>query len=34
MAEEWQGPLEKVDPWRWRLPKSYDGRMRVEGMVR
>ncbi|HUV85695.1 MAG TPA: RtcB family protein [bacterium] len=33
MAEEWQGPLEKVDAWRWRLPKSYDGRMRVDGMI-
>ncbi|MEE9456787.1 MAG: RtcB family protein [bacterium] len=33
MAEEWQGPLEKVDPWRWRLPKSYDGRMRVDGLI-
>jgi tRNA-splicing ligase RtcB len=33
MAEEWQGPLEKVDEWRWRLPKSYDGRMRVDGLI-
>jgi tRNA-splicing ligase RtcB len=33
MAEEWQGPLEKVDAWRWRLPKSYDGRMRVDGLI-
>ena len=33
MAEEWQGPLEKVDPWRWLLPKSYDGRMRVDGLI-
>ncbi len=33
MAEEWQGPLEKVDAWRWLLPKSYDGRMRVDGLI-
>jgi tRNA-splicing ligase RtcB len=33
MAEEWRGPLEKVDAWRWRLPKSYDGRMRVDGLI-
>ena len=34
MAEEWRGPLEKVDAWRWRLPKSYDSHMRVDGLVR
>ncbi|UCH77590.1 MAG: RtcB family protein [Candidatus Coatesbacteria bacterium] len=33
MAEPWQGPLEKVDAWRWRLPRSYDGRMRVDGLI-
>jgi tRNA-splicing ligase RtcB len=33
MAETWQGPLEKVDAWRWRLPRSYDGRMRVDGLI-
>ncbi len=32
-VEGWQGPLEKVDAWRWRLPKSYDGRMRVDGLI-
>ncbi|MGD8717462.1 MAG: RtcB family protein [Candidatus Zixiibacteriota bacterium] len=33
MAEEWSGTLEKVDDWRWRLPRSYDGRMRVDGLI-
>jgi len=33
MAEEWQGLLEKVDAWRWLLPRSYDGRMRVDGLI-
>jgi tRNA-splicing ligase RtcB len=33
MAEEWRGPLERVDAWRWRLPMSYDGRMRVDGLI-
>ena len=35
MAEPktWQGPLEKVDEYRWRLPTSHDSGMRVPGLV-
>ncbi len=33
MAEGWQGPLEKVDDYRWKLPKYFDARMRVDGMI-
>jgi len=33
MAEGWQGPLERIDEWRWRLPRSFDARMRVDGVI-
>lgn len=33
MTEGWQGPLEKIDDYRWLLPKSYDSRMRVDGLI-
>ncbi len=33
MVEGWPGPLEKLDAWRWRLPRSYDARMRVDGLI-
>ena len=33
MKEPWQGPLEKIDDCRWRLPKSYKQGMRVDGMI-
>jgi len=29
----WQGPLEKIDEYRWRLPKSYMQGMRVPGII-
>ncbi len=29
----WTGPLEKVDDYRWRIPKSYKPGMRVDGLV-
>lgn len=29
----WQGPLEKIDDYRWRIPKSYKGGMRVPGII-
>jgi len=31
--EKWQGPLEKIDDYRWRIPMSYDRRMRVPGVI-
>lgn len=31
MAEEWKGKIEKIDDYRWRLPK--EGGMRVPGLV-
>ena len=29
----WSGPLEKVDDYRWRIPKSYKTGMRVDGLL-
>lgn len=33
MAEPWKGPLEKLDNFRWRIPKSYAKGMRVPGLI-
>ncbi len=30
---QWTGPLEKVDDYRWRIPKSYKPGMRVDGLL-
>ena len=29
----WNGPLEKIDEFRWRIPKSYMNGMRVDGVI-
>ncbi|MFA5115544.1 MAG: RtcB family protein [Candidatus Omnitrophota bacterium] len=33
MFEPWQGKLEKIDDYRWRIPKSYKPGMRVPGII-
>ncbi len=33
MSDIWQGPLEKIDNWHWRIPKSYKSGMRVPGVI-
>lgn len=33
MSEAWSGLLQKVDEYRWRLPKSYKSGMRVDGLI-
>jgi len=33
MKESWSGPLEKVDEYRWRIPKDYMPGMRVPGII-
>lgn len=33
MSEVWEGPLEKIDDFRWRIPKNYKGGMRVDGII-
>ena len=30
---KWSGPLEKIDDYRWRIPKSYKQGMRVPGLI-
>ncbi len=30
---EWQGKIERVDEYRWRIPQSYKPGMRGEGLV-
>jgi len=30
---KWSGPLEKIDEYRWRIPKSYKPGMRVDGLI-
>lgn len=33
MSNIWEGPLEKIDDYRWRIPKSYKPGMRVPGVI-
>jgi tRNA-splicing ligase RtcB len=33
MSQEWRGPLEKVDAFRWRIPRSYKAEMRTDGLI-
>lgn len=33
MSETWAGTLEKIDDYRWRIPKSYKTGMRVPGII-
>ncbi len=33
MAQNYTGPLERVDETRWRIPKSYKQGMRVDGLI-
>ena len=33
MMQTWNGPLEKIDDYRWRIPKSYKSGMRVDGVI-
>ncbi|RKY99180.1 MAG: RNA-splicing ligase RtcB [Candidatus Hydrothermota bacterium] len=33
MSRAWRGPLEKIDSYRWRIPKSYKPGMRVPGII-
>ena len=30
---EWTGPIQKIDDYRWRIPKSYKSGMRTDGIV-
>jgi len=33
VAESWNGPLEKIDDFRWRIPATYQKGMRVPGLI-
>lgn len=33
MSNVWEGPLEKIDDYRWRIPKDYMKGMRVPGLI-
>jgi len=33
MAQAWQGKLEKIDEFRWKIPQSYKPGMRVPGLI-
>ncbi len=33
MKKEWTGPLEKIDEYRYRIPKSYKSGMRTSGII-
>lgn len=33
MGQRWDGPLERIDAYRWRIPTSYDSGMRVPGLI-
>ena len=33
MENIWNGPIERIDEFRWRIPKSYKAGMRVDGII-
>ncbi|MDW8321220.1 MAG: RtcB family protein [Armatimonadota bacterium] len=33
MSEKWEGKLERIDTYRWRIPKDYKKGMRVDGVI-
>ena len=33
MAETWAGPLERIDEYRWRIPRTYKAEMRADGII-
>ncbi|GAH92564.1 unnamed protein product, partial [marine sediment metagenome] len=33
MKQPWEGPLNKIDEYRWEIPKTYNSGMRVPGLI-
>ena len=33
MAKAWSGPVERIDEYRWRIPRAYKAEMRADGIV-
>ncbi len=33
MSQAWQGPLERIDEFRWKIPRTYKREMRTDGII-
>jgi len=33
MPEQWSGPVERIDEYRWRIPRKYKPEMRCDGVI-
>ncbi|MFO3797424.1 MAG: RtcB family protein, partial [Anaerolineales bacterium] len=33
MSQAWQGPLERIDEFRWKIPRTYKREMRTDGLI-
>ncbi|MEN3009872.1 MAG: RtcB family protein [Candidatus Bipolaricaulaceae bacterium] len=33
MSQAWRGPLERVDEFRWKIPRTYKKEMRTDGLI-
>lgn len=33
MSEAWRGPLERLDEYRWKIPRTYKREMRTDGLI-
>ena len=33
MGEEWKGPIQQLDDYRFLIPKSYKPAMRTDGLI-
>ena len=33
MPEQWSGPVDRIDEYRWRIPRKYKPEMRTDGIV-
>jgi len=33
MAQKWSGPIERMDEYRWRIPRKYKAEMRADGII-
>ncbi|HIE09747.1 MAG TPA: RtcB family protein [Armatimonadetes bacterium] len=33
MSQEWKGPIQKIDDYRWRIPRTYKPQMKTDGVI-
>lgn len=33
MSQAWRGPLERIDQYRWKIPRTYKKEMRTDGII-